>query len=123
MAPIVTLLREGAAVLFEYSETRAAGVLTWDGTAYKPAKVGKTGDLQAAKWWAILSTLAEFLALQKTPLTEEQRGYLLHRLCGGMGSFNDFILSEASNVGAHQANAKLSQIRARMLELLQSPPP
>lgn len=110
-------------MLFEYSETRPAGALTWDGVAYKPTKVGKTGDLHAAKWWAILSTMAELLALQKTPLTEEQRGYLLHRLCGDMGSFSDFVLAEAQHAGAKEANAKLSLIRARMFEVLQSRQP
>lgn len=108
-------LRDMARALESFSEP-ASGGLTWNGMAYVSGS-HSSFDPFAAKWWAILTTLADFLEAQETHLSKAQRDYLDRLLFGGMGSFNDFVLDESQfGSKARQANAELVRLRKRMFE-------
>ena len=114
MRAFVDLLRRAAAVLAQFAEPQTSGSLTWNGTAYVPGHRAKY-DPHAAKWWATLSTIAELLDAQDTPLSVRQKSYLDSLLFGGMGSFNDLVLEEKRfGAKATRANLELNDLRKAM---------
>jgi hypothetical protein len=83
-------LKETAEALKPLTESIMHGTLTWNGTKYaKTESEGKKPEPYALAWWSILSTVAELIDGQETPLSEKQIAYLDRLLFGGMGSFND----------------------------------
>lgn len=112
----VELIQAAAEVLEIFTESIPPGGREWDGTAYRPS-TGSVGDAHAAKWWGVLTTLAEMMRAQTAPLSTEQKDYLQALLFGGMGSFNDFALEE-DRLGpkAAPANQELEKLRQRMFE-------
>jgi hypothetical protein len=107
-------LSAAATVLSKFAEPTVPGSLKWDGAKYAPA-TGSPSDIQAAKWWGILTTLAGMLDSQAMPLSAEQKKYIDHLLFSGMGSFNDFALDQ-NRLGneAANANGELTCLRAEM---------
>lgn len=73
----------------------------------------------ALAWWSILTTITELLQAQESDITEKQKEYILHQLCGGMGSFADFQLDETiSGTNASETNQKLNIARKKLYNLL-----
>jgi hypothetical protein len=115
----VKLLLTAAAVLAKFSDTSSPGALRWDGKAYSRS-TGTVGDVQAARWWGVLTGLAGLLAGQAVPLSEEQKTYLDRLLFGGMGSLNDLVLEEARlGPTAAQANNELDRLRKELFDAFQ----
>ena len=46
-------------------------------------------DPYALCWWGILSTIAELLEAQESPISDKQLDYIKKALFGGMGSLTD----------------------------------
>jgi hypothetical protein len=82
-------LKETAETLKPLTESATLGSLTWNGTKYAKTEETKTPHPYALAWWSILTTAAELIDNQETPLSEKQMAYLHRLLFGGMGSFND----------------------------------
>ena len=87
-AKFVQQLRSIAEELTPLTLSATPGAATWDGTKY--AKVdAKSADPVALVWRSVLTTIAELVEAQESPVTLRQREYLQHLLFGGMGSLND----------------------------------
>jgi hypothetical protein len=115
---LVELLRETAKVLSAFSDEILPGTRTWDGNAYVPSPA-RSADAHAAKWWGLLSGIAELLDRQEAPLTAAQKEYLRGLLSGGMGSLTDFAL-DGTRWGAEatHANQELDLLRKQIFEEL-----
>ena len=73
----------------------------------------------ALAWWSILTTITELLQAQELDITEKQKEYILHQLCGGMGSFADFQLDEnISGTNASDTNQSLKIARKKLYDIL-----
>ncbi|MDO8291180.1 MAG: hypothetical protein Q7T44_18360 [Parvibaculum sp.] len=107
----VDLIRRSVDVLSEFVEESPSGSKRWDGNSYA-STVRTPTDIQAAKWWGILTVLAAMLANQSLPLSQGQREYIERLLFGGMGSFNDFVLdTEIFGEKAKLVNSHLDRLR------------
>ncbi|MFA5252426.1 MAG: hypothetical protein WC454_07565 [Phycisphaerae bacterium] len=117
----VEKLRKTAEILKPFIESYKAGALKWDGIAYVKTDKTKKPDPYALAWWSILCTIADLLDAQESEITEKQKEYIRHQLCGGMGSLADFRL-DASDWGkqAEEANKKLDAIRRMLSKMLNS---
>lgn len=116
---LVDLLRASADVLAKFAESRAPGKLAWDGRAYEASDCS-VADVQAAKWWGILTALVGLLGAQSGALTSQQKICLDHLLFGGMGSFGDFALDpEVLGREAEGGNRELDHLRRELFEEFQ----
>jgi hypothetical protein len=116
---LVELLRQTAKVLSAFSEESLPGTRKWDGKAYVPSPA-RSADAHAAKWWGLLSGIAELLERQAAPLAAAQHEYLRGLLSGGMGSLTDFALDgKRWGAEATQANQELDLLRREIFEELQ----
>lgn len=112
----IDLLRRLVTVLGPYADPSYAGSMIWDGKAYAPTSDQKF-DPSAAKWWSMLTAIAEMLDRQGARLSPEQKAYLDRLLFGGMGSLNDFMLDER-DLGAEsrQVNRELDRLKKELFE-------
>jgi hypothetical protein len=119
MRSFVSLLQAITRVLGQFCDETSSTALRWDGKAYVPSTVAPA-DVQAAKWWGVLTALAGMLDAQAAPLTVEQRAYLDRLLFGGMGSLNDLWLDE-QRLGsqATSANSELDRLRRDLFDAFQ----
>ena len=58
------------------------GTLAWNGTKYAESEE-KKAEPYALAWWSILTTLAELIDCQETPVSEREIAYLNRLLFGG----------------------------------------
>jgi hypothetical protein len=75
----------------------------------------------ALAWWSILTAITELLQAQESDITEKQKEYILHELCGAMGSFADFQLDEnIFGTDATETNQKLNTVRKNLYSILKT---
>ncbi len=112
----IQILRAVARVLAKFAEPNVSGSLTWNGSAYVPTS-GSKFDPYAAKWWSVITTIAELFDGHQGKISDRQKAYLDRLLFGGMGSFNDFELDE-HRLGpeARHTNQELSRLRKELFE-------
>jgi hypothetical protein len=115
---IVGQLRDVASELEPFTSELVPGTLHWNGTSYAQT-APKNRDVFALVWWSALTSIADILERQAGPLTPDQIDYLNRKLCGGMGSFNDFRLdSNAHGSDADVANLRLDTKMATLFQYL-----
>lgn len=108
-------LKEATEVLARFIQPVVSGAKRWDGKAYVPVQPADV-DVQAAKWWGLLTAIAELISKQAGSPSQMQKEYLERLLFGGMGSFNDFALDEGRfGSAAHEGNRELIRIRKEIL--------
>lgn len=95
--------------------------LIWNGDKYVKTDKEKTPDPYALAWWTKLNTIADLLDAQETAINKRQFKYLESVLFGGMGSLNDFYISE-KNLGekAKIIKQRLDEKRANLFKIFQS---
>jgi len=114
-------LKETAETLKPLRESATLGSLIWNGTKYAKSTEEKKPQPYALAWWSILSTIAELIDAQETPLSEKQTAYLNRLLFGGMGSFND-VSFDHNSVGqiAKTINDRLDEQRHALYDCFKS---
>ena len=114
-------LRETAETLKPLTESAMLRSLNWNGTTYAKGTQEKKPKPYALAWWSILSTVAELIDAQETPLSEKQIAYLNKLLFGGMGSFNDmsFDLNSVGQI-AKTIKDRLNEQRRALYECFKS---
>jgi hypothetical protein len=110
-------LRETAETLKPLTESAMLGSLNWNGITYAKSTEEKKPEPYALAWWSILSTVAELIDAQETPLSEKQIAYLDRLLFGGMGSFNDFSLAGKT---AKSVNDRLDEQRSSLYAIFKA---
>jgi hypothetical protein len=75
-------------------------------------------DPYALAWWSTINASVSLIDGQPE-LSARQLDYMRRTFCGGMGSFNDFVL-DRSKLGlvAVDANKELDRIRAQLHEAM-----
>jgi hypothetical protein len=117
---IVEGLRDLADELKPFTQEVTAGSRVWNGRAYVTAESRKLNPYALA-WWTALTSLADLIERQDSPLTQQQFEYLKKQLFGGMGSFSDFSLDRNQfGDSAPTANEKLDRKRTELYRLFQS---
>ena len=117
MKHLIELLEQACTQLQPFTSEVAAGALVYDGTRYAPAPA-RSMDPYALAWWATFRTVIALLE-GEWALKKRHREYLLHSICGGMGSFQDFSLDEARwGESAVTANKELERIRSQLFDTL-----
>lgn len=117
---IVQGLRDLADELKPFTQEATAGSRVWNGRAYVAAEPRELNPYALA-WWTALTSLADLIERQDTPLSQQQFEYLKKQLFGGMGSFSDFSLDRKQfGDAAATANEKLDRKRSDLYMLFQS---
>ena len=112
-------LRSAGEILKPFIESHDAGSQKWDGSTYTKADKTKKPDPYALAWWSTLRTMADMLEAQESEITEKQKEYIQHELCGGMGSLSDFCLdTEIPGKQAEEASKELHKATSRLFKLL-----
>lgn len=117
MHQLIDLLKQACAILEPFTQNVGPRTLVYDGTRYAPAPP-QSPDPYALAWWSSFQTVIALLEGLET-LTTRQQAYLCHSICGGMGSFNDFVLDESRwGSRATTANQQLTQVRSSLCSAL-----
>jgi hypothetical protein len=115
---VLTSLRALAEELRPFTLAAAAGARKWTGSAYSQGN-NMPQDAYALSWWSAISTIADLLERNDSPMSEAEYSYLLSRICGGMGSFADFALDEIIyGPAARKTNKRLDEMRSHFFEIL-----
>ena len=114
-------LKETAETLKPLTESAMPGSLNWNGSTYAKSAEEKKPEPYALAWWSILTTVAELIEGQETPLSTKQIDYLNSLLFGGMGSFND-VSFDPNSVGqiAKDINDRLEKQRSALYDILRA---
>lgn len=117
---IIAILRAFEKELKGFTQTVNEGARVWNGHEYAAAE-RREADSYALAWWTTARTVADFLEMQDTGLTEKQSIYLRNVFLGGMGSFADFQVDEKKyGEEAIKANNELERLRSRLFDLLKT---
>ena len=116
---LIKELRNTGEILKPFIESYDAGSQRWDGSTYIKADKTKKPDPYALAWWSKLRTMADMLEAQESEITEKQKEYIRHELCGGMGSLSDFCLdTEIPGNQAEEASKELHQATSQLFKML-----
>ena len=108
-------LRDTAEVLQPLTRVMSPGSATWDGTSYVKGKAERP-HASALAWWSILSTIADLIEAQDSPISSKQISYLSRILFGGMGSLNDLSVDSKEVANANEINERLNEVRRHLFE-------
>lgn len=97
ISDFIAQLRATAKELAPLTQLRTLGALTWNGAEYTKGTESIKPDPYALSWQTALTTIAEMLERQESPMTAKQANYLKHLLFSGMGSLNDLYFDSRSN--------------------------
>jgi len=108
-AQVVGLIRDIVTELQPFTSSRRLGDSIWDGKAYtKHVGAEFHLDPHALMWWSTLSSVAEMVERQQSPLTKEQLEYLKRMDPNSIGP-------EATAV-----NTRLEKIKSKLFEILEA---
>ena len=94
------------------------GQRIWNGTTWALNDKTRHADRYSMAWLASLTTAAELLDAQESPLSVQQIELLKKKLFGGAGSLNDFHIDEkAYGEEAKIANANLMSKTSALFRL------
>jgi len=108
----IKALRITAEVLQPLTKSLKSGSFEWNGREYAEVISSKEAEKEpnpyALAWAATLTTIAELIEAQESPLSHAQTTYLRSVLFGGMGSLTD-LKFDPKGVGdvANVINARL----------------
>lgn len=107
---LVRGLRAAACELEPLARTIRRNTAVWNGTSWTKGLPLQEPSPYAAAWLFTLTTLADMIELQESPLSERQVAYLKDMLFGRMGSLTD-LKFDWRRLGpiAKQVNTRLSE--------------